>query len=157
MECLRNDQCPLLVKLFSAGSAFCFGISAVTNFILSFKHLGYTAGAVNLFCLFISIVALLCEISPFCHKILMTSAAFLGVYRDRGLLYFWIGFFTLGKEMQWFGLTSGILMIVSGALNILMHYAGDISPRTMGYGEAASPGRFDRYEDDESQQYAPMT
>eukprot|EP00922_Rhytidocystis_sp_ex-Travisia-forbesii_P018900 GHVS01028067.1.p1 GENE.GHVS01028067.1~~GHVS01028067.1.p1 ORF type:complete len:116 (+),score=8.23 GHVS01028067.1:221-568(+) len=69
---------PLILRLFTASSAFCFAVSAVTNFILSFRYLGYTATIVNLIAFFFSIVALVCEFSPYGLNVIMAQVPCLG-------------------------------------------------------------------------------
>eukprot|EP00922_Rhytidocystis_sp_ex-Travisia-forbesii_P018903 GHVS01028071.1.p1 GENE.GHVS01028071.1~~GHVS01028071.1.p1 ORF type:complete len:154 (+),score=14.51 GHVS01028071.1:221-682(+) len=145
---------PLILRLFTASSAFCFAVSAVTNFILSFRYLGYTATIVNLIAFFFSIVALVCEFSPYGLNVIMAQVPCLGEYRHRGIVYFCVGFLTLGREMRWFGTVSGILMIISGALNVLMHHISPTPTRPIGYPEARYAGSAaGRYADEESSEY----
>eukprot|EP00922_Rhytidocystis_sp_ex-Travisia-forbesii_P018901 GHVS01028068.1.p1 GENE.GHVS01028068.1~~GHVS01028068.1.p1 ORF type:complete len:162 (+),score=14.73 GHVS01028068.1:294-779(+) len=161
MDQFLVDRCPLILRIFTSCSALCFGASAITNFIISFRYLGYTPAIVNLIGFFFSVVALVCEFSPFGLNVLMAAVPCLGEYRHRGILYFCVGFLTLGREMKWFGVVSGIFMILSGALNVLMHHVSSITPRSSSYGEVRSPGsaggRFQRYENDESSQYDQLT
>eukprot|EP00922_Rhytidocystis_sp_ex-Travisia-forbesii_P018902 GHVS01028070.1.p1 GENE.GHVS01028070.1~~GHVS01028070.1.p1 ORF type:complete len:118 (+),score=6.71 GHVS01028070.1:294-647(+) len=80
MDQFLVDRCPLILRIFTSCSALCFGASAITNFIISFRYLGYTPAIVNLIGFFFSVVALVCEFSPFGLNVLMAAVPCLGCH-----------------------------------------------------------------------------
>eukprot|EP00922_Rhytidocystis_sp_ex-Travisia-forbesii_P018899 GHVS01028066.1.p1 GENE.GHVS01028066.1~~GHVS01028066.1.p1 ORF type:complete len:120 (+),score=6.42 GHVS01028066.1:294-653(+) len=86
MDQFLVDRCPLILRIFTSCSALCFGASAITNFIISFRYLGYTPAIVNLIGFFFSVVALVCEFSPFGLNVLMAAVPCLGYLHTHALI-----------------------------------------------------------------------
>ncbi|CDJ58181.1 hypothetical protein, conserved [Eimeria maxima] len=85
------------------------------------KGNGVACGSVSL-----GAICLLCEFSPYGLNVLMGVCPLLGEYFFRGVLYILVGFLPLGIDTL--GLWGGILMIISGTLNILIHALLPVHP-----------------------------
>ncbi|KAF4644371.1 hypothetical protein TGRH88_013640 [Toxoplasma gondii] len=142
------ERVPLLVRVFTAGSAFVLCCAGVVNVALP---VCYTTGVVGLALVCAGVVALLCEFSPYGLNVLMGVCPLLGEYFFRGVVYLLVGLLPLGKEMSWLGRLAGSLMLLSGAANIAVHLA---LPAAVYYGPANGGMRPGHPDDDEEQPYA---
>ncbi|CBZ51051.1 conserved hypothetical protein [Neospora caninum Liverpool] len=142
------ERIPLLVRVFTAGSAFALCCAGVINVALP---VCYTTCILGLALIGFGIVALLCEFSPYGLNVLMGVCPLLGEYFFRGVIYLLVGLLPLGKEMSWFGRLAGSLMILSGAANIAVHIA---LPAAVYYGPANGGERPGHPDDEEQPPYA---
>lgn len=131
---------PLGVRIFTASSALLLMIGSIATVAAA---TGYTNCIVSIYIIGFATLSLLCEFSPYGLNVLMGVCPLLGEYFFRGVLYILVGLLPLGIDTL--GLWSGISMIISGLLNIIIHALLPVHPYTF-YGRRAS----DAGEDEES-------
>lgn len=107
---------PLGVRIFTASSAL---LLMVGNIATVAAPPNYTSCIVSLYLICFATLCLLCEFSPYGLNVLLGVCPLLGEYFFRGLLYILVGLLPLGIDTL--GLWSGVLMIISGILNIVIH------------------------------------
>ncbi|CDI76963.1 hypothetical protein, conserved [Eimeria acervulina] len=128
------DRLPLGVRLFTAASAFILMIGSIASVA---APADYTSCIVCLYLICFSSVCLLCEFSPYGLNVLMGVCPLLGEYFFRGVLYVLVGLLPLGIDTV--GLWGGVLLIISGILNILIHALLPVHPYNFYTRRASDP------------------
>ncbi|XP_026191750.1 uncharacterized protein LOC113146985 [Cyclospora cayetanensis] len=123
---------PLGVRVFTASSALLLMVGSIATVA---APANYTNCIVSIYLICLATLCLLCEFSPYGLNVLMGVCPLLGEYIFRGILYILVGLLPLGIDTL--GLWGGILMIISGGLNILIHALLPVHPYVL-YGRRSS-------------------